>query len=1275
MAEFTEREIFLKAVSLAEAERVEFVKKTCGGNRLLCDRVLAELDKATSAGVISEEDNKDVSEIASIQTVPPNAEHPSPADASSSVRSRALFPGQTIGPYTLLKRIGEGGMGEVWLAEQHKPVKRQIALKVIKSGINCQSTLLRFEVERQALALMSHPNIARILDAGATPDGQPYFAMELVSGVPLTEYCDKNCLGIDDRLKLFVDVCQGVQHAHQKGVIHRDLKPGNILVEAVDGKPTVKVIDFGLAKALDTTESLSEESLFTVVGQILGTLKYMSPEQASLDSADIDTRADVYALGVILHELLTGFTPLDGFGGEKAVLKILDLIRESEPVRPSLRLNETTDEEIASITRNRKISSSSLYRVLAGDLDWIVMKALDKDRSRRYDSASGLAEDIQRFLQNEPVVARPPTFGYQISKFVRKNQTAVIGAGLFSLALVVGLLGTTWGFYEASQSAVAERSAKLDAQQRESEAIEQRKRAEASEQEAIDAVEKFGSIVAENLELRNNTGLRELRNTLLSEPIRFFKNLRQQMVSDGQPRPESLKRLAAVAFSLGELTTEIGDQEDALDSFQQSLRIRNELLQLNPESVDAMLQHGNSLLAVGALKRELGMLDEARELADHAIELLQRAEKMSSGSQAVRSNLASSLNLRAVIFNQLGDPAQAIDAHREAVELQLAMIAKQPNNIEFQRDLAGSYSNLGLCQKTLGKNELALDSYQNALRIRLRLANANPGSKDLRADVGMSHNNIGVLFKGLGKPAEALESYEASLRIRKQLATDYPTVSRFHHFVAQSLQNIAVVARETGKVQESIEAFREATAIYKKLCEENPTVLDYQSELAQSHCNTGVTLNEFGKASEGLEALKTGRQIQEELVEQYPDAAECKIKLALSHEAIGKLLAEKGETSQALVAYREALELREKLSEEEPDSVQHQNGMATIHNLLGNLLLATGDKKNAVHYLRQAVAIQSKVAKEHPLVEEYQKVLALSFNNLGSALSNLSERQESIRMYRQASELLKGMLKSNPKSIDLINHLGVILHNIATQEIDTGDYSTAEKLLLRAADYQREAIRINPRNLIYRQHLSMHLRTRLQALAELVGPVQYRDARKDLANAILDDPRSATIQRMIAKIQSSDEKVGPKQILGLANFANESMDFLVATELLERLLSENPAMNAERRAQLGYNAACNAVLAAAGESLQQSDFDAPELRQKALEWLSEAIGFWQQLATKDPQQISVIQTTLKHWKRDLDLASVREAECLTKLSKGQRIGWEEFWMQVDELLSLEKVCR
>ena len=355
-----------------------------------------------------------------------------------------------IGPYKLLEQIGEGGFGIVYMADQQAPVRRRVALKVIKPGMDTSRVLARFKAELQALSLMDHPNIARALDAGATDSGRPYFVMELVRGVPITEYCDRNNLAVRKRLDLFVLVCHAVQHAHQKGIIHRDIKPSNVLVTLSDGRPVPKVIDFGVAKAID--QQLTPETLFTRFAEMIGTPLYMSPEQAEMSSLDIDTRADIYSLGVLLYELLTGSTPFDK---ERLRLAAFDeirrIIREEEPPKPSTRIS-TLGPTCSAVAAHRLVDPNHLGQLIRGELDWIVMKTLEKDRTQRYETANGLAMDVQRDLADEPVEACPPSRTYRVRKFVRRHRGPVFASVAVLLAMVAGIVGTTWGMLTATDA-------------------------------------------------------------------------------------------------------------------------------------------------------------------------------------------------------------------------------------------------------------------------------------------------------------------------------------------------------------------------------------------------------------------------------------------------------------------------------------------------------------------------------------------------------------------------------------------------------------------------------------------------------------------------------------------------------------------------------------------------------------------------------------------------------------------------------------------------------
>lgn len=427
-------EIFADAVELQDEQaRRQLLDARCGDN----DDLRHQVESLLSAQAPDDD----------YLSRPICGEQLTPAIDTAAVR---VSPGTVIGSYKLLEKIGEGGFGVVYMAEQKEPIRRKVALKIIKAGMDTKEVIARFEAERQSLAMMDHPNIAQVFDAGETESGRPYFVMELVRGVSISEFCDKNQLPTKDRLELFTTVCRAVQHAHQKGIIHRDLKPSNIMVTLNDGSPRPKVIDFGVAKA--TNRELTDKTMFTAYGQMVGTPQYMSPEQAEMSELDVDTRSDIYSLGVLLYELLTGAPPLDAARLRSAgYAEMQRLIREEEPPKPSTRLS-ALGERLATVAQNRNAEPSRLRDLVRGELDWIVMKALEKQRTRRYDTASDFAADVERYLNDDAVEACPPTLDYRLRKFVRRNRIAITTMALVLVSLLLGLAGTTWMAHTAKRN-------------------------------------------------------------------------------------------------------------------------------------------------------------------------------------------------------------------------------------------------------------------------------------------------------------------------------------------------------------------------------------------------------------------------------------------------------------------------------------------------------------------------------------------------------------------------------------------------------------------------------------------------------------------------------------------------------------------------------------------------------------------------------------------------------------------------------------------------------
>ena len=856
--------------------------------------------------------------------------------------------------YMLLQQIGEGGMGTVWMADQTQPIKRRVAVKLIRAVRGNSATILaRFEAERQAIALMDHPHIAKLLDAGTTAEGAPYFVMELVKGVPLTEYCDAHKLSIPERLALFQQICGAVQHAHQKGIIHRDLKPTNILVESHDGKPMPKVIDFGLAKATSGLQ-LSEGTLFTAFGSVMGTPMYMAPEQANFNAVDVDTRADVYALGVILYELLTGTTPITRESMKKAALdEMLRLIREQEAPTPSSRLS--TVESMPSVAANRHMEPRNLGRFVKGELDWIVMKALSKERDRRYETANGFARDIERFLNNEAVAAGPPSATYRLRKFARRNRGRVVAAGLVLLALVAGMAGTLWGLVRAERAnaRLVAKNAELDAE---------RDKVQARFDTAMHAIETFHTGVSEDALLKNPQ-FKELRTKLLKEAARFYGELEKLLA--GQTDAKSRKTLAAGYFQLAELTGKIGDQKQSLAWHRQALAVRRELAAEPGADIEARLDVARSLHAAGSLLRSTGDPAGALSAFQEQSDLAAALEAVSP-TDAVRVQLAFGHEGIGLVLDVTGKPAEALDSFRKS----LAIYQKLPESEQYPQPgvgptfglqlQAGIHLTIGVKLALAGKQAEGLESFRKASDIMQKLADANPANTSVQAYLANGYVNLGAVLLDTGKPEEALEPFREALAIQQKLVDASPAVTEFQAVLGWSHFALGATLLNTGKPAEAQEANRKALAIFQKLVDDQPAVTAFQYDLASVHNGIGCVLVSTGKPAEALEAYRKALAIMQKSADANPANPDYKLSLSNIRINIGMVLGRLKRFAEAFPAFEAGLAIRLKLAEAEPTNTGYSRALGWCHGNRGWARGRAGQPAEAATDLRRALELWAK---------------------------------------------------------------------------------------------------------------------------------------------------------------------------------------------------------------------------------------------------------------------------------------------------------------------------
>jgi serine/threonine protein kinase/Flp pilus assembly protein TadD len=884
--------------------------------------------------------------------------------------------GARIGPYKLLEVIGEGGFGIVFMAEQTRPVCRLVALKVLKPGMDTRQVIARFEAERQALALMDHPHIARVFDGGETAAGRPYFVMELVRGAPVTAFCDQSRLPVRDRLALFVTVCRAVQHAHQKGVIHRDIKPSNVLVTMHDTSPVAKVIDFGIAKALG--QRLTDKTLYTGFAQMVGTPMYMSPEQAQMSGLDVDTRADVYALGVLLYELLTGSTPFDkerlATAGYDEVRRI---IREEDPPKPSTRLSTLGPAAAATVSAGRGSDPRRLSQLVRGELDWIVMKCLEKDRSRRYESAGALAADVERNLRDEPVQACPPTALYRVRKFARRNKRALATAALAGLVLLAALGVAAGGIGWAARDRAA-RQTVLD--ERAALALDEAATAydRGNRMEALAALKRAEALLA------GDAGRADLRE----RARRWRADLTMVgRLEEIRLRQSGMKEGGWFHHAAADPEYVVAFQEYGLD-----------VTTLDPDAAAAIIR--DSAIReplVAALDDWLIWVKPREDTAgrDRLLAIVRRADpddwrnrfrdSAHGGDQKVLEQLADrpeAAGLAPTSAVLLGRALQSVRANQKSLAVLLAAQERHPTdfwlNVEvgavllwklkpprapeaagyFRAALALRPDNAAIYCNLAGALQLSPNAIDQAIAAYRRAV-------ELRPDYVRALEPLGGLYGRKGAWAEAIAAYREGIRISPGRADPH--------------NNLGVVLHRAGRRDEALVEMREAV----RLAPNN----------ALFRHNLGVTLMEM--------------DLLDEAVEEYREALRLKSDYAEAHSDCGIALYRNGRLDEAIAEYRSALRLK--------------SDDAVVHNNLGVALREAGRLDESIASCRQAIALDPKVGRFH--------------YNLGLALEAQGDRRGAIAAYRDAAATYAKAVESAPRNANHLNNLAWLLVTCPAAEV------------------------------------------------------------------------------------------------------------------------------------------------------------------------------------------------------------------------------------------------
>ncbi len=881
-------------------------------------------------------------------------------------------PGTVIGPYKLLQQIGEGGMGVVFMAEQSVPIQRTVALKIIKPGMDTRQVIARFEAERQALALMDHPNVAKVLDAGATESGLPYFVMELVRGVPITTYCDQKRLSLRGRLELLLPVCHALQHAHQRGLIHRDIKPSNVMVAEYDDQAVPKVIDFGVAKAI--AQRLTDKTMFTEFGQLVGTVEYMSPEQAKLNQLEVDTRSDIYSLGVLLYELLTGSTPHRRDRLSAAAFdEMLRIVREEEPPKPSTRLS--TAEGLPLIAANRGLEPSQLNRMVRGELDWVVMKALDKDRNRRYQSPDSLAADIGRFLHNQAVEACPPSITYKMRKLAKRNKAAVSTAAAILATLLLATAASTWQAIRAmraervvARSLVSETSARKDA-----EAHLERTRA---------AVEEFFGLVSQD-KLFDVPSFQPLRKDLLEAAVRYYEGLLKLRPDD----PALLVDLAIARLRIAPVYRDFDRSDDCINSIDAGLDCVERLRRDFPNDKLQQIRLAGYWKPLRGRGKDVGPKDEKK----------------------VDRTLTKMVNLWEGLHSQY------------------------PTTVGFESDLAAAYSakanwrmRRGYVEDNKALQKEAFEIADRSIALWEGLCRAHPDVPDYPDSLQETLADTVYWLRRTGDTGKANTYKNRYDQMSEELVSRFPRVPRFQSARIDLIDERAKASEAAGQIAKADELYLQELNLARKLDADFPGVPDYTYRYLRSAAHHVRMSRQVGRTDSALGSLRSEMASRFAALLRHGDAVvetpEQRWANVDSLNQLGDLFLQfgdeflfAGDSKPAESAFHKCLELCRTLATEFPEEPKYQIRLMHSARMLGGILKGS---QRCEHYA-EAQRVLTQLHKDYPANGEYLAYLISTGDFLASALQSEGRRQEATAAW----ERLIVECERAPSSFQISPHL------------------------------------------------------------------------------------------------------------------------------------------------------------------------------------------------------------------------------------------------------------